>query len=37
MTLKIKDNASHFQYQLRKSHNAYKYAEQIWWFWLKSI
>ena len=30
MTLKVKVNASHFQYQLRESQDAY--LVQIWWF-----
>ena len=30
MTLKVKVNASHFQYQLRESQDAY--LLQIWWF-----
>ena len=35
MTLKVMVNASHFQFQLRESQDAY--LVQIWWFWLKSI
>ena len=35
MTLKVKVNDPHFQYQLRESQDAY--LVQIWWFELKSI
>ena len=35
MTLKVKDNDLHFQYQLRVSHDAC--LVQIWWFQLKSV
>ena len=35
MTLKVKINAYHFQYQLCESKDAY--LVQIWWFQLKSI
>ena len=35
MTLKIKVNNPHFQYQLRLSHDAC--LVQIWWFQLKSV
>ena len=35
MTLKVKVNDLHFQYQLRVSHDAC--LEQIWWFQIKSV
>ena len=35
MTLKVKVNDLHFQYQLRVSQDAY--LVQIWWFYLESI
>ena len=35
LTLKFKVNDSHFQYQLRVSHDAW--FMQIWWFQLKSV
>ena len=35
MTLKVKVNDLHFQYQLRESQDVY--LVQIWWFQLKSI
>ena len=35
MTLKVKVNDLHFQYQLRVSHDAF--LVQIWWFQLKFV
>ena len=35
MALKVNVNASHFQYQLRESQDAY--LVHIWWFYLKFI
>ena len=35
MTLKVKVNDFHFQYQLRVSQDAY--MVQIWWFYVKYV
>ena len=35
MTLKVKVNDPHFQYQQRESQDSY--LVQIWWFYLKSF
>ena len=35
VTLKVKVNEPHFQYELSESHDAY--LVQIWWFQLKSV
>ena len=37
MTLKVKVDDIHFQYQPRVSQDACHGLVQIWWFWLKSV